>query len=123
MPDIPNPICGTCGREVVAVFREGELIYPIHQGDTQPGDCPPFRVKPQGVTGITLTANPVAFLNARLNARDKIRNVPNKPKTPTSTFRIPTELKTAAQERAEAEGKTLTDVVVDALTKYAKGKK
>jgi predicted HicB family RNase H-like nuclease len=49
--------------------------------------------------------------------------VPNKPRTPTSTFRIPVELKTAAQERAEAEGKTLTDVVVDALTKYAKGKK
>lgn len=49
--------------------------------------------------------------------------VPNKPKTPTSTFRIPLELKTAAQDRAEAEGKTLTDVVVDALTKYAKGRK
>lgn len=49
--------------------------------------------------------------------------VPNKPKTPTSTFRIPVELKAAAQERAEAEGKTLTDVVVDALTKYAKGRK
>ena len=49
--------------------------------------------------------------------------VPNKPKTPTSTFRIPVELKTAAQKRAEAEGKTLTDVVVDALTKYAKGRK
>lgn len=49
--------------------------------------------------------------------------VPNKPKTPTSTFRIPVDLKAAAQQRAEAEGKTLTAVVVDALTKYAKGSK
>ena len=53
----------------------------------------------------------------------RMTNVPNKPKTTTSTFRIPTELKAAAQERAEAEGKTLTDVVVEALAKYAKGGK
>lgn len=58
-----------------------------------------------------------------MDAGGRMTNVPNKPKTPTSTFRIPVELKTAAQERAEAEGKTLTDVVVDALSKYAKGKK
>lgn len=47
----------------------------------------------------------------------------SKATTPISNFRIPADVKTAAQERAEAEGKTLTDVVVDALTKYAKGKK
>lgn len=48
--------------------------------------------------------------------------VPNKPKTPTSTFRIPVELKQAAQTKAanEQPPRTLTDVVVQGLEDYVK---
>lgn len=48
--------------------------------------------------------------------------VPNKPKTPVTNFRIPEDLKRAAVERAASEGKTLTDVVVESLTRYVKRK-
>ena len=49
---------------------------------------------------------------------DTIGGVPNSPKTPGSTFRIPLEVKEAAAAKAKEEGKTLTDVVVDALRSY-----
>lgn len=48
---------------------------------------------------------------------------PNAPKTPVSNFRIPADLKAKAQAKAASEGKTLTDVVVEQLTKYTKGVK
>lgn len=51
-----------------------------------------------------------------------IAPVPNKPKTPVTGFRIPEDVKAAAVARAEAEGKTLTDVVVEHLRRYGKGK-
>jgi uncharacterized protein (DUF1778 family) len=38
--------------------------------------------------------------------------------TPPSSLRIPTDIKEAAQRRAAAEGKTLTDVVVAYLKRY-----
>jgi hypothetical protein len=44
--------------------------------------------------------------------------VPNKPKTPTRTFRIVDEIYDPALEKARAEGVTLTDVVRDALLDY-----
>lgn len=44
-------------------------------------------------------------------------------KTPISGFRIPEDVKAAAVERATAEGKTLTDVVVEYLRRYGKGKR
>ena len=44
--------------------------------------------------------------------------MPNKPKTPISNFRIPLELKKAAQAKAAAQGKTLSDVVIESLTSY-----
>lgn len=43
---------------------------------------------------------------------------PNKPKTPTSTFRIPARVKEAAQLKAAEEGRTLTEVIVDYLKDY-----
>jgi predicted HicB family RNase H-like nuclease len=43
---------------------------------------------------------------------------PNKPKTPTTNFRIPAYIKEPAQAKAAAEGKTLTDVVLDLLRDY-----
>lgn len=51
-----------------------------------------------------------------------VRRVPNKPRTPITAFRIPEDIKATAVERAAAEGKTLTDVVVEHLTRYGKGK-
>jgi antitoxin component of RelBE/YafQ-DinJ toxin-antitoxin module len=44
-------------------------------------------------------------------------------KTPVSNFRIPVDIKEAAQAKAEAEGKTLSRVVVDLLREYAREKK
>lgn len=46
---------------------------------------------------------------------------PNAPKTPVSNFRIPPDLKAKAQAKAAAEGKTLTDVIVEHLKKYTRG--
>lgn len=51
-----------------------------------------------------------------------VTRMPNKPRTPISGFRIPEDVKAAAVARAEVEGKTLTDVVVEHLTRYGKGK-
>lgn len=51
---------------------------------------------------------------------DSLARVPNKPKTPQTPFRIPPELKAAAMSKARAEGKTLTDVVIAALTRYVR---
>lgn len=44
-------------------------------------------------------------------------------KTPVTNFRIPPDIKAAAQEKAEAEGKTLSRVVIDLLREYAREKK
>lgn len=55
-----------------------------------------------------------------MNKPATLRPMPNKPKTPITGFRIPTELKEKAVEQAAAEGKTLTDVVVESLERYVK---
>ena len=52
-----------------------------------------------------------------------VRRVPNKPKTPITGFRIPEDVKIPDVERAHAEGKRLTDVVVAYLRRYGKGGK
>lgn len=49
--------------------------------------------------------------------------MPNQPATPVTTFRIPLDLKARAAAAAAAEGRTLTDVVVEALERYAKKSK
>jgi LDH2 family malate/lactate/ureidoglycolate dehydrogenase len=41
--------------------------------------------------------------------------------TPVSNFRIPPDLKAKAKEKAESEGRTLTDVVVTYLKQYTRG--
>lgn len=46
--------------------------------------------------------------------------MPNKPKTPVTGFRIPPDLKTEAADKAAREGRTLTDVVLDALRRYVR---
>lgn len=40
--------------------------------------------------------------------------------TPVTNFRIPADIKAAAQAKAESEGKTLTRVVIDLLREYAR---
>jgi len=51
---------------------------------------------------------------------ETISLMPNKPKTPVSTFRLPLDLKVQAQAAAEANGTTLTAVIVAALEQYVK---
>lgn len=46
--------------------------------------------------------------------------VPNQPKTPIKSFRIPDDIYKAAQAKAAERGETLTGVVVDALKRYTK---
>ena len=45
-------------------------------------------------------------------------SVPNKPKTPTRTFRISDDVYRPALEKARAEGVSLSEVVRDALIEY-----
>lgn len=44
--------------------------------------------------------------------------MPNKPKTPTRTFRVPDGLWAKAQVKAFSESRTLTSVLVAALEAY-----
>jgi hypothetical protein len=44
--------------------------------------------------------------------------VPNQPKTPNRAIRVETVLWRAAQEKARAEGRTLTGVIVAYLRRY-----
>jgi hypothetical protein len=46
------------------------------------------------------------------------RTVPNQPKTPTRSFRIPDDIYIPAHEKAKAEGDNLADIVKDALIEY-----
>ncbi len=48
--------------------------------------------------------------------------VPNKPKTPLRSFRIPTDLYEAAQAKAAGKGESVSDVVRRALERYVKRK-
>lgn len=45
-------------------------------------------------------------------------SVPNQPKTPTRSFRVPDDIYLPAREKADAEGRTLTEVVNEALVAY-----
>lgn len=54
---------------------------------------------------------------------DSVRSVPNKPKTPLRSFRIPDEVYRAAQDKAAARGESVSDVVRRALERYARSKR
>jgi len=47
-----------------------------------------------------------------------LRWVPNQPRTPGHTFRIPDDLWDALRERADERGETVTAVVLRALRAY-----
>lgn len=49
-----------------------------------------------------------------------VHTVPNSPKTPLRSFRIPNEIYKAAQAKAAEKGETVSDVVRKALERYVK---
>lgn len=52
----------------------------------------------------------------------RLPRVPNKPKTPQRSVRVPDDVWLAAKERADEENRTLSDVIRVCLDRYAKGK-
>jgi predicted DNA binding CopG/RHH family protein len=46
--------------------------------------------------------------------------MPNAPKTPTRTIRVSEELWTAVKDKAQIDGRTVTDVIVTALKDYVR---
>lgn len=52
--------------------------------------------------------------------RDSVPGVPNQPKTPQRTIRVPDELWQAVKEKAKRRGETVTDVIVAALKRYVR---
>jgi len=51
-----------------------------------------------------------------------LARVPNAPKTPLKSFRIPPELYKAAQDKAAEKGESVSEVVRKALERYVKAK-
>lgn len=49
-----------------------------------------------------------------------VGRVPNQPKTPLRSFRIPDEVYRAAQAKAAEKGESVSDVVRKALERYVK---
>lgn len=52
------------------------------------------------------------------NTPGRLRAMPNQPKTPVRGIRVDDGLWRRAQEKAAAEGRTLTGVLVDYLKRY-----
>jgi NRPS condensation-like uncharacterized protein len=46
--------------------------------------------------------------------------MPNQPKTPLRSVRIPDDLWAAAKARADERGETVTDAIIRALRRYAR---
>ena len=66
--------------------------------------------------GVALTAGSLkAFLQ---NITVQTYSMPNAPKTPTRTIRVASDLWAAVKDKAAIEGRTVTDVIVEALKKY-----
>lgn len=53
---------------------------------------------------------------------DTIRGVPNAPKTPLRSIRVPDALWKAAQEKAAERGESVSDVIRAALERYVKSR-
>lgn len=49
-----------------------------------------------------------------------VARVPNAPKTPLKSFRIPEDLYRAAQQKAAEKGESVSDVVRRALERYVR---
>lgn len=83
-----------------------------------PVECDRLRWLPRITTGPLATSAGVATPDPFRAAR--VITVPNKPKTPQRSFRIPDDVYEAAKVKAAAKGETVTDVVVRALKRYGK---
>lgn len=59
---------------------------------------------------------------AAVLTRGRLPRMPNKPKTPLRSVRIPDELWHAAQAAAKENGEVLSDVIRAALERYVKRK-
>lgn len=53
-----------------------------------------------------------------MTPRPRIRRVPNQPKTPNRTIRVPTDLWDAVKVKAKERGETVTEVIIKALQRY-----
>lgn len=53
-----------------------------------------------------------------MTPRPIFRRVPNQPKTPNRTIRVPTDLWDAVKVKAKERGETVTDVIIRALKRY-----
>jgi hypothetical protein len=67
-------------------------------------------------TMVHMHRNPVSRETAY--APDRLPPVPNQPKTPNRVIRVETALWRAAQEKAKAEKRSLTSVIVAYLRRY-----
>ena len=54
----------------------------------------------------------------RVRTADTVSDVPNQPKTPKRSVRVPDGLWEAAKEKARARGESVTAVIVRALKEY-----
>lgn len=52
--------------------------------------------------------------------RDRVGRVPNQPKTPQRTVRVPDDLWAAAKRKAAGRGESVTDVIIRALKRYVR---
>jgi predicted CopG family antitoxin len=52
-----------------------------------------------------------------------LARVPNQPKTPQRTIRIADDVWDAAKAKAEANGRTVSDVIREALARYLRSSK
>lgn len=57
-----------------------------------------------------------------VNTPEILGRVPNQPKTPLKSFRIPDDLYRAAQAKATERGETVSEIVRAALERYVKRK-
>lgn len=53
-----------------------------------------------------------------MTPRPIFRRVPNQPKTPNRTIRVPTDLWDAVKVKAKERGETVTEVIIRALKRY-----
>lgn len=55
-----------------------------------------------------------------LAAADRLGRVPNQPKTPQRTVRVPDDVWSAAKAKADERGENLSEVIRKALQRYAR---
>lgn len=124
-------------RDAVSKVREGHRIR-LHRCAHMPADRRGLRVGRRRLPRGGHARQPVPLLRlVQLDRAQRPRTrwlavtvvtpatlvrVPNKPKTPLKSFRIPEDLYRAAQAKAEERGESVSDVVRAALDRYVRRK-